>query len=208
MVAHTPVAHGQLADVSCLPVRVGFADNPVVANCDNCGAPLRLNRDRGLFVCDHCLSQQEARAAIDYVELLSETSQLCPICSTPLSSSLLEGHPLLCCARCFGMLIEMKRFVTLIDAVRAREERPLRTALPRRQNPADRVINCPTCGQPMLGHIYLGPGNVVIESCERCQVNWLDAGELRRIAVAPDSLPRRSVVGDLYLEDRGDLDND
>ena len=155
-------------------------------------------------MCDHCLSQQEA--PIDYVELLSETSNLCPICSTPLSTSRLEGHPLLCCGRCFGMLVEMKRFVTIIDAVRAREERTLRTALPRRQNPADRLINCPTCGQPMLGHIYAGPGNVVIDSCERCQVNWLDSGELRRIAVAPDSLPRRNIAGELYLADRGDND--
>jgi Zn-finger nucleic acid-binding protein len=31
-----------------------------------------------------------------------------------------------------------------------------------------------------------GPGNVVIDTCERCRVNWLDSGELRRIAVAPD----------------------
>jgi Zn-finger nucleic acid-binding protein len=167
---------------------------------------LRIDRDRGLLVCDHCLSQQEAPAAIEYVELLSETSNLCPICSTPLSTSRLEGHPLLCCGRCFGMLVEMKRFVTIIDAVRAPEERTLRTALPRRQNPADRLINCPTCGQPMLGHIYAGPGNVVIDSCERCQVNWLDSGELRRIAVAPDSLPRRNIAGELYLADRGDND--
>ena len=62
----------------------------------------------------------------------------------------------------------------------------------------------------MLGHIYAGPGNVVLDSCERCQVNWLDAGELRRIAVAPDSLPRCNTAGDLYLADRADgaEDND
>jgi Zn-finger nucleic acid-binding protein len=182
-----PVAHEELAHASCLFRRVGFADNPVVANCDNCGAPLRIDRDRGHFVCDYCLSQQEVRAATDYVELLSETSSLCPICSTPLSASRLEGHPLLSCARCFGMLIAMNRFAALIDAVRGREERSRRIALPRRQNPADRLINCPACGQPMLSHIYAGPGNAVIDSCERCQVNWLDPGELRRIAVAPDS---------------------
>ena len=190
--------------------RVGFADNLTVANCDNCGAPLRIDRDRGLLVCDHCLSQQEAPAAIDYVELLSETSSLCPICSTPLSTSRLEGHSLLCCARCFGMLVDMNRFVALIDAVRAREERPLRIALPRRQNPADRLLNCPGCGQPMLGHIYAGPGNAVIDSCERCQVNWLDPGELHRMAVAPDSAQWSKTVDDLYLTDRADggEDND
>jgi Zn-finger nucleic acid-binding protein len=155
-------------------------------------------------VCDHCGNQQEAPAAIEYLELLSETSSLCPICTTPLSTSRLEGHSLLCCARCFGMLIDMSRFATVIDAVRAHEERSFRIALPRRQNPADRLISCPTCGHPMLGHFYGGPGNVVIDSCERCQVNWLDPGELRRIAVAPDSLPRRETAVDLNPADRAD----
>jgi Zn-finger nucleic acid-binding protein len=62
----------------------------------------------------------------------------------------------------------------------------------------------------MLGHIYAGPGNAVIDSCERCQVNWLDPGELRRIAVAPDSLARRDSVSDLNLPDHADEagDND
>jgi Zn-finger nucleic acid-binding protein len=85
------------------------------------------------------------------------------------------------------MLIDMNRFPTVIDTVRAREQRSFRMVLPRRQNPADRLINCPRCRQPMLGHLYGGPGNVIIDSCERCQVNWLDPGELRRIAIAPDS---------------------
>ena len=94
---------------------------------------------------------------------------------------------MLCCARCFGMLIDMSRFTTIIDAVRAREQRAVRMVPPRRHDPTDRLIHCPTCRQPMLGHLYGGPGNVVIDTCERCLVNWLDPGELRRIAIAPDS---------------------
>jgi Zn-finger nucleic acid-binding protein len=148
---------------------------------------MRVDRDRGLFACGHCGSEQQAPAMIAHVELLDETASACPICSTPLSSSRLEGYSLLCCARCFGTLIAMDQFAAVIDAMRAGEERVFRIALPRRQNPSDRVITCPTCAQPMFGHIYGGPGNVVIDSCERCQVNWLDPGELRRIAVAPDS---------------------
>jgi len=37
----------------------------------------------------------------------------------------------------------------------------------------------------MLGHFYGGPGNIVLDTCEACQVNWLDPGELQRIARAP-----------------------
>jgi endogenous inhibitor of DNA gyrase (YacG/DUF329 family) len=82
---------------------------------------MRIDRDRGLLVCGHCGSQQEAPAAFKHLDLLGETSSLCPTCSTPLSRSRLEGHPLLCCARCFGMLIDMNRFTSVIDAVRAHE---------------------------------------------------------------------------------------
>ena len=155
-------------------------------NCNNCGASMRVDRDRGLFACDHCGSEQPAPVMIAQVVLLDETSSVCPVCSTPLRASRLEGYSLLCCARCFGTLIAMGHFAAVIDAMRASEERVFRIALPRRQQPSERVIACPSCGQPMFDHIYGGPGNVVIDSCERCQVNWLDAGELRRIAVAPD----------------------
>jgi Zn-finger nucleic acid-binding protein len=158
-----------------------------VASCDKCGAPLRLDPNSGLLVCDHCGSQKEAPGSLEHLELLDETSSLCPVCATPLSHSRLEGHLLLCCARCYGMLIEMNRFATVIDALRAHEPRAFRIALPARQRPADRTLKCPRCGQPMLAHFYEGGGNVVIDTCERCLVNWLDPGELRRIAVAPYS---------------------
>jgi Zn-finger nucleic acid-binding protein len=147
---------------------------------------MRVDRDRGLFACDHCGSERQAPSMIAHLELLDVTSSACPICATPLHASRLEGYSLQCCARCFGTLIAMAEFAAVIDAMRAREERVFRIALPRRQQPSERVIRCPSCGQPMFGHIYGGPGNVVIDSCERCQVNWLDSGELRRIAVAPD----------------------
>jgi Zn-finger nucleic acid-binding protein len=148
---------------------------------------MRLTREGPrLLLCGHCGSQQELPAALEHRELLSEASSACPACSTPLSNSRLEGHPLLCCPRCFGMLIEMNRFATVIDAVRAHEGRSSRTVLPRRQNPGERLFDCPACGQPMASRLYGGPGNVVIETCERCLVNWLDPGELRRIAAAPD----------------------
>ena len=150
---------------------------------------MRIDRARGLAVCDHCGSQQEALAIVADPEVLSETSSACPICPTALSTARLEGHLLLYCSGCSGMLIDMTRFATVIDALRARADGSHAVA-PRRQNPGDRILSCPRCRQPMIGHLYGGPGNVVIDSCERCQANWLDAGELRRIAVAPDS--RRS----------------
>jgi Zn-finger nucleic acid-binding protein len=167
-----------------------------VPNCRNCGAPLRIIRDKGLLICDHCSTQQEAPAIPEELELLEETSQACPVCSTPLSQGRLHGHPLLCCPSCAGLLIGMNVFTTIIDAVRAYDVGAFRTTLPSNQKPGERTLKCPSCGQPFVSHHYAGPGNVVIDTCSRCLVNWLDRGELRRIALAPDS-QRSSVDVDL-----------
>jgi Zn-finger nucleic acid-binding protein len=43
----------------------------------------------------------------------------------------------------------------------------------------------------MIDQVYGGPGNIVIDTCERCGVNWLDPGELHRIATAPESTRHR-----------------
>jgi ribosomal protein L37AE/L43A len=101
----------------------------VVTNCLSCGGPLRLDRERGILVCDHCGAQQELPATLDYVDLERETASRCPLCSRPLSTSRLDGYPLLCCARCFGMLIAMDCFAAVIDTVRIRENWFVQTVL-------------------------------------------------------------------------------
>ena len=44
---------------------------------------------------------------------------------------------------------------------------------------------CPQCGARMATHIYGGPGNLVIDNCAACRLNWLDYHELARIESAP-----------------------
>jgi Zn-finger nucleic acid-binding protein len=176
-----------------------------VPDCRNCGAPLRIIRDKGLLVCDHCGSEHEAPPIPEGLEFLGETSQACPLCSTPLWKSRLHSQPLLCCPTCSGLLIGMNVFTTIIDAVRAYDVGTLRTTAPSRQKPGERTLNCPSCGQPFVSHHYGGPGNVVIDTCSRCLVNWLDQGELRRIALAPDR--QRSSL-DLDLDPEPDSDSD
>ena len=84
------------------------------------------------------------------------------------------------------LLIGMNVFTMIIEAVRAYDVGPFRMSVPSRQQPGERTLKCPSCGQPLVSHHYAGPGNVVIDTCSRCLVNWLDRGELRRIALAPD----------------------
>jgi Zn-finger nucleic acid-binding protein len=159
-----------------------------MANCANCGGPMRVDRARGTLVCDHCGAETDAPALLSYLEFLDDSASRCPACATPLSNSRIDGLALLACRRCEGLLVDMRTFTAVIDAVRLHEARTIWSVAPRGQRAGDRTVTCPLCRQPMLAHVYGGPGNVVIDTCERCLVNWLDAGELRRIALAPDRL--------------------
>jgi len=137
----------------------------------------------GTLVCDHCGSTAE-RAVSYALETFGESSLACPHCATPLVDARIEGCPVRYCTSCEGVLVEMRHFMMLSEAVRARAPRG-GVALPRTQQPGERTLSCPGCGQPMLSHLFGGPGNLVLDSCEPCQVNWLDPGELQRIARAP-----------------------
>jgi Zn-finger nucleic acid-binding protein len=44
-------------------------------------------------------------------------------------------------------------------------------------------------------HAYGGGGNVDVDSCEQCEVLWLDRGELSRIVAAPDRNPQAEFEG-------------
>lgn len=146
--------------------------------------------DGGSLVCGHCGSVDEQQALEERLEAFYDLETIgagsadCPNCAAALADARIEGCPVQYCSSCHGVLVEMKHFVTLSEAVRAREPRT-RAALPRRQQPGERVLSCPICRQAMLSHVYGGPGNLVLDTCERCHVNWLDPGELRRIARAP-----------------------
>jgi Zn-finger nucleic acid-binding protein len=155
-------------------------------NCANCGAPARLDRERGLFVCDYCGGEFVPPLGADGVQDLGLTKLLCPACGEPLSDGRLEQVDLLHCTSCRGMLIDMDKFMGVVEVLHAYRDRPA-TALPR---PNEDALNlprhCPRCSGDMMHHMYGGPGNVFIDTCETCSVNWLDQGELQRIAAAPD----------------------
>lgn len=135
------------------------------------------------LVCDHCGSMAE-RAVSYTLETFGESPVACPHCAKPLLDARIEGSSVRYCSSCEGVLVEMKDFMALSEAVRSRAPRG-GVALARAQQPGERTVSCPICGQAMLNHLYGGPGNIVLDTCETCQVNWLDPGELQRIARAP-----------------------
>jgi Zn-finger nucleic acid-binding protein len=39
----------------------------------------------------------------------------------------------------------------------------------------------------MSNHKYMGPGNIIIDTCNDCDLIWLDFGELSKVVAAPGS---------------------
>jgi len=155
-------------------------------NCPSCGAPLNLEGDQGVLVCDYCKSVFCPEKDDDGVQVLDEDSEeACPICAIPLVYAIFARGRIRYCTRCHGMLIPMEIFLTLVQELKA--EAP-GSGVPHAPDPRElaRHINCPHCHQRMDTHYYAGPGNVVIDDCSTCRLNWTDRSEMMRIAHAPD----------------------
>jgi Zn-finger nucleic acid-binding protein len=162
--------------------------------CENCGAPMRLSRDQGLMICDYRGSQTTPPADEDGVVVMEPTSYNCPVCEIHLSQGLIESQELLYCTRCHGMLFDMEKFLPLLDVLREYRNWH-RSSQARRDIDAGRVLHCPLCKRAMDRHLYGGGGNMDVDSCEPCDMLWLDRGELSRIVSAPDRDPRTVYPG-------------
>jgi Zn-finger nucleic acid-binding protein len=59
--------------------------------------------------------------------------------------------------------------------------------VPAEPNPEElrRKLACPACSRTMSTYRYLGPGNIVIDTCETCDLIWLDYRELEKVVRAP-----------------------
>lgn len=147
---------------------------------------MRLEEDKEYWICDFCQSRHFPDPDADGVRVLGEPASLaCPVCQVALVHAAAGGYRILWCNACRGMLIPMGVFVDLIGQLRARRKTgPEPAHLPNLEE-LKRQIDCPQCGAPMDTHAYAGPGNVIIDNCPPCHLNWLDYGELQRIIRAP-----------------------
>ncbi len=158
---------------------------PNLMNCPNCGAAMRLEKDREYFTCDYCKSLHFPAPNADGIRVLGEPSELeCPLCWVPLVHAAAGGQRVLYCERCRGLLAAMDVFLVMLEELRA-ARRSGSQPRPTNWDELRRQILCPECQTPMHTHPYAGPGNVVIDNCPRCRLNWLDHAELRRITAAP-----------------------
>ena len=155
-------------------------------DCPNCGAPLRLTESDDSLRCEYCRSVYTPPKDDNGVRVLGEASALaCPVCRVALVQAALAGHRILYCTQCQGMLVSMDHFVALLEELRAQRagHGSIQPAADRKA--LERRIDCPQCHQRMDTHFYEGPGNIIIDDCSRCRLDWLDQGELMRAVRAP-----------------------
>ncbi|HEY6448305.1 MAG TPA: zf-TFIIB domain-containing protein [Acidobacteriaceae bacterium] len=150
-------------------------------NCSACGAPLHPNPVNDSLVCDYCKSVYFPPRNDDGVVVLGPAQdEVCPVCATGLQQATLERTAIRYCAKCRGMLIPMGSFPELIESLRAKF--PGRVDIPAVDpRELDRKLTCPQCRKPMIVDFYPAATNVVIGSCERCALDWVDHGKMQRI---------------------------
>jgi Zn-finger nucleic acid-binding protein len=152
---------------------------------------MELFARRRYFFCSYCNTFEFIETdALDRLRILSDTDppMPCPVCAERLGHALLDdGHRVLHCKKCRGILLQRSIFSDTVSRRRASATGPGTIPAPLDRRELRRVVTCPQCRQRMDVHPYYGPGGIVIDTCSRCDAVWLDSGELGQITAAPGS---------------------
>ena len=157
-------------------------------NCQNCGAPLVLMRERDYYRCEYCGTFYFPSSSPDGVRLLGEDTERikCSLCGSPLQMATFDDHYRgYLCRGCRGILFNRPTFRQLIEIRRAKAIIPPEPPTIFEQKELQRRVRCPMCSQIMDAHPYLGPGSIIIDTCDQCDLIWLDYHELDKIVNAP-----------------------
>ena len=172
---------------------------------------MELFERRRYYFCNYCATFEFIKTEGAFgVEVLERSPDAlpCPLCRAPLAKSLLDEEYLVeHCERCRGVLMRRARFAEAISRRRARETGPPAPPVPLDARELKRTVTCPSCRTHMDVHPYYGPGNVVIDTCSRCDLLWLDFGELKQITQAPGR-DRGSVIDIFGLRFRDEEQDD
>jgi Zn-finger nucleic acid-binding protein len=148
-------------------------------NCPGCGAAMELAGNRRHFHCSHCNNFHFPEETGDGVSPLGEPAGCdCPVCHRALQNALVDGETVAYCDRCRGFLAVTATFGQLVLKRRQHHAPHENITDPFDRAELKRVVQCPGCKKRMDTHPYFGGGNAVVDTCERCGLIWLDAGEL------------------------------
>ena len=115
--------------------------------------------------CDYCKNIFFPPKDDEGVSVLQDASDDIARSARPLMHAALAKVQIRYCTRCRGMLVPMGVFLALVKELRAGEPGSL-VPPPPDTNELQRKIDCPHCHNGWT-RIFNGPGNVVIEDCER-----------------------------------------
>lgn len=154
-------------------------------HCPNCGASLVISPFCDVAECSHCGASHAlelAEAGRDRIVWgAALTGKECPRCGIDLLHAMLDGHPAEACPECRGVMLTNAAFGAIVRHRRAEYRGddfvPRPVDLDRLTDP----VRCPGCQRTMEVHPYYGPGNQIIDSCCRCELVWVDSGELTAI---------------------------
>lgn len=176
--------------------------------CMQCGGTASPVPGCSYLQCDYCTSlvfTDENPALVDgLMPVDANVDGCCPACTGQLQAGEIQGRRIMFCGQCYGVLISN---ADLGFVVRERRSRRCRqeSESPKPINPDayQRQLHCPACSSRMEVHPYYGPGNVVIDSCNRCFYVWLDHGELRSIERAEGGAERKDLP--VYVNGEGEV---
>lgn len=143
---------------------------------------MKVEEGQDFFHCQYCNSYDFPDPNQDGVALLDEISPyVCPLCEQPLVSAVVQKVRIFSCPHCRGNLVPQSKMLPILR--QAQPAKPLDTDSHEFQNRTElsRTAICPSCHRTMAVYPYGGPGNIIIQGCEQCQLIWLDFGELSRI---------------------------
>jgi Zn-finger nucleic acid-binding protein len=148
-------------------------------NCPNCGGGMKPVGNRPYFRCPYCETFHYPHELADGVAVAGgEAPRNCPVCAGKLANAAIDGHAVEYCKACRGFLARNATFNQIVQLKRARNGGAPPVAIPFDREELRRRVKCPGCRKPMDTHPYHGGGNAVIDTCDRCCVVWLDAGEI------------------------------
>jgi Zn-finger nucleic acid-binding protein len=109
----------------------------------------------------------------------------CADCGTSLALAMLAGFKIAACPQCAGMLIQRRAVGPIVNRCRMAWRKPDAPVEPLNSSELGQQTACPTCDQAMETFAYSGPGCIVIDACNACDMVWLNGHELLRIVQAP-----------------------
>lgn len=115
----------------------------------------------------------------------TESAIGCPDCESTLSYAMVAQFKIACCPTCQGMLFQRDTLGPAVSRCRHGWKKLDSEIQPLDRSELARKTTCPACREVMETYPYIGPGCVVIDACAKCDLVWLNGGELNRIVQAP-----------------------